>query len=69
MSAGVLFVILGAKFVTKKVPGALIAVIGAIFVSWKWDLVSHGVADASATCPAACRRSPAPDISSARSRA
>ena len=43
VSAAVMVVILGAKFVTKKIPGALIAVIGAIFVSWKWNLVSHGV--------------------------
>lgn len=44
VSAAVLVVILGAKFVTKKVPGALIAVVGAIAVSWHWDLASHGVA-------------------------
>ncbi len=44
VSAAVLVVILGAKFVTKKIPGALIAVIGSIIVSWHWDLVSHGVA-------------------------
>ena len=43
VSASVIIVILGAKYVTKKVPGALIAVIGAIFVSWNWDLASHGV--------------------------
>lgn len=43
VSASVIVVILGAKFVTKKVPGALIAVIGAIVVSWHWDLASHGV--------------------------
>jgi len=43
VSAAVLVVILGAKFVTKKVPGALIAVIGAIAVSWHWDLAAHGV--------------------------
>ncbi|MGZ4695525.1 MAG: SulP family inorganic anion transporter [Acidimicrobiales bacterium] len=44
VSAGVMATILGMKFITGKIPGALIAVIGAIFVSWKWDLVSHGVA-------------------------
>jgi SulP family sulfate permease len=44
VSAGVLGTILGLKLVTKKIPGALIAVIGAIFVSWNWDLASHGVA-------------------------
>ena len=36
--------ILGLKLITGKIPGALIAVIGAIFISWKWDLASHGVA-------------------------
>ena len=44
VSASVLIVILGGKFVTKKVPGALVAVIGAIVISWHWDLVSHGIA-------------------------
>ncbi len=44
VSASVLIVITGGKFVTKKIPGALVAVIGAILVSWHWDLVSHGVA-------------------------
>lgn len=43
VSASVLVVILGTKFVTKKIPGALIAVVGAIVVSWHWDLVAHGV--------------------------
>jgi SulP family sulfate permease len=43
VTASVIVVILGSKFVTKKIPGALIAVIGLIFVSWKWDLASHGV--------------------------
>jgi high affinity sulfate transporter 1 len=27
----------------KMIPGGLVAVVGAIFVSWKWDLASHGV--------------------------
>jgi sulfate permease, SulP family len=44
VSAGVLGTILGLKLVTGKVPGALVAVIGAIFISWQWDLSSHGVA-------------------------
>ena len=43
VSASVIVVILFSKYVTKKVPGALIAVIGAIAVSWHWDLASHGV--------------------------
>ncbi|MBK9180919.1 MAG: SulP family inorganic anion transporter [Acidimicrobiales bacterium] len=44
VSASVIVVILGTKLVTKKVPGALIAVIGAIFLSWLLDLSAHGVA-------------------------
>jgi len=44
VSICVLVVILGGKFVTKKVPGALVAVIGAIVISWHWDLASHGIA-------------------------
>jgi len=44
VSAGVLVTILGLKLITGKIPGALIAVIGAIFISWKWDLAAHGVA-------------------------
>ncbi len=44
VSAGVLGTILGLKMITGKIPGALIAVIGAIFISWNWDLASHGVA-------------------------
>ncbi len=44
VSAGVMVTILGMKFITGKIPGALIAVIGAIFISWNWDLASHGVA-------------------------
>ena len=44
VSAAVLGTLLGLKAVTKKIPGALIAVVGAIFVSWNWDLAAHGVA-------------------------
>jgi high affinity sulfate transporter 1 len=44
-SAAVLVVILGLKQVSRKVPGALIAVVGAIAVSWIFDLASHGVSD------------------------
>ena len=44
VSVGVLGTILGLKLITGKIPGALIAVIGAIFISWNWDLAAHGVA-------------------------
>ncbi len=43
VSAGVLGTILGLKLITGRIPGALIAVVGAIFVSWQWDLAGHGV--------------------------
>jgi high affinity sulfate transporter 1 len=41
----VLGTILGLKLVSKKIPGALIAVVGSIAVSWIFDLASHGVSD------------------------
>ena len=36
-----LLVIVGSKMISKKIPGALIAVIGAIVVSWALNLESH----------------------------
>jgi MFS superfamily sulfate permease-like transporter len=44
VSAGVLTVIVGLRLVNKKIPGALIAVVGSILISWAADLSSHGVA-------------------------
>ena len=44
VSAGVIVTIVGMKFVTGRIPGALIAVIGSIAISWHWDLAAHGVA-------------------------
>ena len=61
MSAGVLGTILGLKLVTKKIPGALIAVIGAIFISWNWDLASHGVATLG-RCPSGLPPLGLPDV-------
>jgi len=43
VSASVLVVILGAKAINDKIPGALIAVVGSIVVSKALDLSSHGV--------------------------
>src|SRR5262249_26076943 len=43
VSLSVIAVIVGTRLVSKKIPGALIAVVGAIFVSWHWELVTHGV--------------------------
>jgi SulP family sulfate permease len=44
VAAGVLTTILVTKRIAPQIPGALIAVIGAIAASWIWDLASHGVA-------------------------
>ncbi len=43
-TAAVLIIILGARKISSKLPGPLIAVIGAITVSWAIDLKAHGVA-------------------------
>jgi sulfate permease, SulP family len=43
-TVAVIAVILGSRKISRKVPGALMAVIGAIVVSWGLDLSSHGVA-------------------------
>jgi sulfate permease, SulP family len=44
VSAAVIAVILGAKALSPRVPGALMAVVGGIVVSWHWDLAGDGVA-------------------------
>jgi high affinity sulfate transporter 1 len=44
VSAGVLGVIVGLRIINRKIPGALIAVVGSIVISWAADLSSHGVA-------------------------
>jgi len=56
VAIAVLAIILGFDKISKKIPGALIAVIGAIIVSWAIDLASSGVATLGAV-PAACRGS------------
>ena len=43
VSAAVLVVILGSKAISSRIPGALIAVVGAIVVSWQLDLAADGV--------------------------
>jgi len=43
-AAAVLVTILGSRQISRKIPGALLAVIGAIVASWALDLGSHGVA-------------------------
>ncbi|HQR26909.1 MAG TPA: SulP family inorganic anion transporter [Nocardioides sp.] len=44
VSAAVIAVILGSKAISPRIPGALIAVVGAIVVSWQQDLAAQGVA-------------------------
>ena len=44
VSAGVVVVIFGSKAISPKIPGALIAVIGSMLISWQWDLADDGVA-------------------------
>ena len=41
VALSVLVVIVGSKKVSKKIPGALIAVIGAIVIGWALDLKTH----------------------------
>lgn len=62
VSAGVIVTALGLKLVTRKIPGALVAVIGAIFISWNWDLVDHGVATVG-TLPSGLPSLGLPDVS------
>ena len=41
IAAGVLIVIVGSKKISKKIPGPLIAVIGAIILSWSFGFKEH----------------------------
>ena len=43
-AVAVLTLILGSRQISRKIPGALLAVIGTIVASWALDLGSHGVA-------------------------
>jgi high affinity sulfate transporter 1 len=44
VSAAVLATVVGLKLVTPKLPGALVAVVGATAASALWDLSAHGIA-------------------------
>ncbi|HEY9243965.1 MAG TPA: SulP family inorganic anion transporter [Streptosporangiaceae bacterium] len=44
VSLGVIAVVLAARMYARRVPGALLAVIGAIVASWAAGLAAHGVA-------------------------
>ena len=62
VSAGVIATTLGLKLITDKIPGALVAVIGSIFISWNWDLADHGVATVG-TLPSGLPSLGLPDVS------
>jgi sulfate permease, SulP family len=42
ISAGVVGLVFGARAISKRLPGALLAVVGATVASWAWDLEAHG---------------------------
>ncbi|MCP5115865.1 MAG: SulP family inorganic anion transporter, partial [bacterium] len=44
VALAVLAIIIGSKKISNKIPGPLIAVIGAIFLSWALGFKAHGVA-------------------------
>src|SRR5947207_15490450 len=44
VSVAVIVVVVVARWINRRIPGLLIAVIVAIFASWAWDLAGHGVA-------------------------
>ena len=44
LSLAVIGIILSSRRISKRIPGPLIAVAGAIVVSWAWDLKTKGVA-------------------------
>ena len=44
ISIAVIVIVLGARLINRRIPGALIAVAAAIAVSWAVDLAQHGVA-------------------------
>ena len=44
ISIAVMVIVLGARLINRRIPGALIAVAAAIAVSWAVDLAQHGVA-------------------------
>ena len=58
----VILVILGARRVSRRIPGALIAVVGAIAASWTFDLAAHGVPVLGAV-PAGVPKLGLPDVS------
>lgn len=43
LSLAVIVIVIGFRYISRRIPGALIAVIGAIAVSWGFDLESRGI--------------------------
>ncbi|MEI8051352.1 MAG: SulP family inorganic anion transporter [Actinomycetes bacterium] len=43
VSTGVVVVIVGSRFISRRIPGALLAVVGTIILSWAIGLSAHGV--------------------------
>ena len=43
VAAAVIAIIVGARWLSRRIPGALLAVIGAIVASWYFDLTGYGV--------------------------
>ena len=54
VSVAVLVTIVGLERVNKKIPGALIAVVGAIALSYFFDLAGARASPTSGRCPAVC---------------
>ena len=44
VAVGVIVVIVGSRRINRRIPGALIAVVGSIVISWQANLAAHGVA-------------------------
>ena len=43
VSAGVVLIIVASRSISRRIPGALLAVVGTIILSWVMDLRAHGV--------------------------
>lgn len=43
LSLAVIGIILGSRYISRRLPGPLMAIAGAIVVSWAWDLKAKGV--------------------------
>jgi high affinity sulfate transporter 1 len=62
VSLSVIAAMQGGRLISKRFPGALIAVIGSIIVSWGWELDTHGVSTLGAV-PGGLPNFGVPDVS------